>query len=349
LAPIVAAAAVLGVPTPANAINGARERVEPQFEDVACMTRVVRSVDPVFHIAYSVERDDVELDPEDVPSGRRHQFLALAKQSPHALPDWISWADVSEAATADLVDAGEVADGAVFESASAWPDGTWVRITPDSPRLPITLEQAAAGVDWDTSTVGAGPWQVLGYTWDPERNEHQLRDGLVMIVDGDGDSPAPGVHLTVPGDPIFEGETLSMNGCADAMPGSTFAVHVAEVIPDVEPEWRLIEASIEGAGTTGRGSLDLEWEVPFDLGGSPAAQYRVRLTIEDPQGRIYEAHPLRRLEILDAGDPVIPESGCQCAAPARGSGQSGFPLVLLAIGTAGAVRRRSPNCKHRMP
>ena len=128
------------------ASNGAAPRTKPAFHRQACLTVVDRSVDPVFHLDWSVPFEDVQITPDELDDSRRFQFFALCRQPQvgETLPEWIVESDAQRSLDAGLIDTLPP-DGDVLELSQAWATGPsggavcspWSRPTPDS-RFPAT-------------------------------------------------------------------------------------------------------------------------------------------------------------------------------------------------------------------
>lgn len=326
---------VLALPSPANAANGLRPRTPAVYGEVPCVASVERG--QVLHIEYSVPADDTELTFDELPDSRGHQFFAFAEQRfDFQLPLWINQSDYDRAeANGDIVD---FADRPILEKDASWPAGTWVRITPDDPRLPITTAQAAMGVDWDTTDTPPGTWLVAAYTWEPEQNLWSHRFGAVRIVDpADPDATGPTVFMSRVGSALADvGEPYAVPGCIEAPAGSTITASWGSIVGTAEPEWIPF---VEDAPVQ-TGALALDFVPPAEAVGS----IKIRMEITDPAGRSYVAYTPAPIGVIGAagdggstGDdgPAQDEDGgggggCRVMGEPAPSAWSGLLLVFLA-------------------
>jgi MYXO-CTERM domain-containing protein len=239
------------------------------------------------------------------------------------LPNWITQADVDAAAAKMLTDPNSVAPEDILDQSPAW-QGCFVRITPDSARLPITFAQAMMGVDFETMGIPAGAYSIWGYTWEPLFNLWKLRPGVVKVVDvPDPAQSGPALALQLPmGDPIFyKDQKGTFTACVDAMDGS-----------EVTLLWSLAS---DGSGWTPIGAAEpvVQGDNTFDIDmpmPTWGTDFLLRADIEDPMGRTYTAYYSEIITVLAADDP----SGCSdmggggfigdpgCTAGSSGSGPS---------------------------
>lgn len=334
LLPLLVLASASALPSmPTHAANGLRPRTPAQFQSVPCLQAFDRG-EPV-DITYAVPFDDVTLTPDELPDSRKHQFFAFGQTHWNfAFPVWINQGDFDRAeANGDItVDFGP---DDILESSSQWPTETWVRITPDDPRLPITLEQAAMGVTWDTTDVAPGTWVVAAYTWEPENNLWSPRFGAVRIEDpADREAGGPTVFLPREDGLIANrGEPLAVTGCVEAPEGSTVTASWGTIVGVDEPQWVpfLEDEPVDS------GELTLDLVAPAEAG----ATIKLRVEITDPQGRTYVAYTPTTIAVVGevmetGGDDDGGGEGCGCASD-RPSGSAG-PLGLLVL--LGLLRRR---------
>lgn len=338
----------LFIAAPALAGDGARPRTPMLLGEVPCVTIVDRQQTSTVHVDYTIPNEDTAHTEDEVEDGRRHQLLALARQAPGTPPPlWITRADVEAAQAVGLVMSAAVDADDVLAESPAWTDA-WLRITQDDARLPITLEVAAAGVDWPLQGVPAGVYQLDGYTWDPALSVHTLQRGLIKIVDGP--TPAadlPAVYLEWRDDLVVaEGDTLALNGCVDALDGSTLDAAWALATFSDALEWTPF---LEGAAVDD-GALVLPFTPPHGIGSKGVL---VRATVRDPLGRAYSAYtpiPISVLEDLDGGDETTgasdtqdDSSGGEVPPPQGGCGcrQATPPWWLVLLPALGRRRRRS--------
>ncbi len=353
-------------PAWASAGDGPRVRTPAEFGAVPCMLVLDRASEPVFHISYTIPREELDKTEDEVSDGRSHQFLALAQQ-PLRLPLWLSAADVEAAADIGLVEPDKLTPTDVLETHPDWGAGSWTRITPDAARLPIHFDVAAAGVDWDLQTVAPGTYLIDGYTWDPVFNLHSLRWGAIKIIDGDGDDANTPAALLERRDEVlyaFEGELLELPGCVDALPGTMARADWALARYSEPPQWQefLAETPVSS------GPYTLEFTPPVGIGSENVF---VRMQLRDPLGRVYTAYaptPIAVLERLgstgadgsdsDAGTSADDSgssegsggetdtrgepgaSGCACATPRGPARENPRGAQLLGLAVLAALRRR---------
>lgn len=330
LLPLLVLASVPALPAaPAHAANGLRPRTPAVFDGVPCLQSVERGTP--LDIEYSVTFDDTELTPDELPDSRKHQFFAFSRTNWNfAFPVWINQSDFDRAeANGDIT--VEFGPDDILESSSPWPADTWVRITPDDPRLPITLEQAAMGVTWDTTDVAPGTWLVAAYTWEPENNLWSPRFGAVRVEEpGDPESAGPTVFLPrQDGLLANRGEPLAVAGCVQAPEGSTITASWGTIAGGIdEPEWIpfLEDEPVES------GELELELVAPAEAG----ATIKLRVEITDPQGRSYVAYTPTTIavvgEVMETGDDGGGGGSCGCTeARPRGPGALLGLVVLLGL------------------
>lgn len=316
-------------PSTANAANGLRPRTPAEFSAVPCVQTVTRG--EVLHIDYAVAYDDTELTPDELLDSRKHQFFAYSKTTfDFAFPVWINRADFDRAeANGDITVSFD--DNDILEVSADWPADTWVRITADDPRLPITEAQAAMGVDWDTTDVAPGTWVVAAYTWEPENNLWSPRFGAVRIVDpADPDATGPTAFLPrVDGLLVDRAEGITIEGCVEAPEGSTITASWGTISTGQgEPQW--VPFVEDREVESGPLALDL---MPPDESGSTI---KVRLEITDPNGRTYVAYSPAVIGVTGEAPPPA-KGGCACAneRPSPWTATVGL-LGLLVLG----VRRR---------
>jgi MYXO-CTERM domain-containing protein len=332
---------VATLPLTAEAANALRPRTPATFPtDVPCVQTVQKG--DVLHIDYAVPLDDTELTDDELPDSRRHQFFAFAQQRfDFRLPLWINQSDYDRAEANG--DVAQYADAPILESDASWPAGTWVPITPDDPRLPITMAQAAMGVDWDTTDAPPGTWLVAAYTWEPEQNLWSHRFGAVRIVDAaDPDATGPTVMLQLESSPIVNvGDAYAPTGCVEAPAGSTLTASWGLVDGALEPQWVPFVEDVP----VETGPLDLELVPPAEAVGS----VKLRVEITDPEGRSYVAYSPAVIGVLgSAGDDGAEDEGGDDEGDGGGGGcrlgaSPGSPawLALVVLGLVGLKRRKT--------
>jgi hypothetical protein len=327
--------------TAARAANGNKPRTPPDFGEVPCMTIVDRSIDPVFHLEWTIENEDVELTKDEVEDSRTHQFFAFTEPR-YALPWWISDADVQAAAALDLVDPTTLGEADVMDTSSDLASFDWTRINGDDERIPITFEAASEGLDWDTSGLAAGAWEIRGYVWEPPVNQWTRRNGIIKVVDdADPSSSPPAAWIRrTPGLIVDAGESATLSACVDAMAGSTMTVEWAEFGYD-DLDWH--EAL--PPQTIATGDVELVVQAPGCTEGGPIV-YRV--TVTDPQGRSDSTETPDVIVVLADQSGAACEAeqaedseathGCRSTRPAPCMAM----FVFLAVAAVGRRRRINP-------
>lgn len=288
-------AGLVGPVATARAGNNGHPRTPVEWpEGVACMTVVDRSVSAVLQFDYAIPYPDVELTPDELPTSRRHQFIAFCRAaSPQTSPPvWLSWVDANtwlDWAAAHEIDAAPIDDEDVLETSSEYKD-CFFRITADDARRPITHEAALEPVVWDTAGLVAGAYVIDGYTWEPELNRWSRRPGVVHVVDGpDLAAAPPAAALTnEAGAFVFAGDSYLLEGCARAMPGSTVSGHWA--LADTL-EWQ----EFAREPLTGD-AIALAFTPPAGLAPATVA---LRVDITDPLDRTYSTYPVALLQVLE--------------------------------------------------
>lgn len=218
------------------------------FEPPRCITVVDKGETAGLHVGYAVSRDDSVLEQGDLElsDALTHQFIAfrgrVSLQSEGVtyadfalpgddivlLPLWIAADDLQRASQAAAVGGVAVEPGATTGAVAleddADFDGRWLRITADADRVPITLEQAALGLDWDLTDVPPGVYTINGYIFSPPFNGWSPRPGVVKVVDGDDDPPA--LTLSPVKEFLYTYAGRRITGCVDAPQGSTLSASV---------------------------------------------------------------------------------------------------------------------------
>ena len=291
-------AAVVGLlPSTALAANQLRPRSPAIFEDTPCMTEIDKAVEgPVVHFDYAVGYDDLMLTPEELPDSRTMQFFAIAEQRwDFRLPVWINQSDYDRA-----LENGDhtmpYTDDDIFAKTSLWSPESWVRITPDDARVPITMAQAEMGFDWDLTDVTVGTWMVSAYTFEPELNLWSFRFGAVRIVDSSAPDQRPGPSVFLQDADTLTanvGEMYTLPGCIHADAGSTYAVSYGVIDGITEPEW--IELFADAPVVNG--DLRVEFEPPAELA---ASSVKIRVDVQDAMGGSYTAYSPSRIDIACA-------------------------------------------------
>jgi hypothetical protein len=257
---------------------------------------------------------NVPVGPDEVSDSRKHQFFAFCRQSPLDVlfPNWISDADVEAASqveycceanpndcpgkTCPLADPAAVSANDVLDSNPDW-EGCFARINGDDARRPISVEQAQAGITWDTSAVDPGVYSIEGYTWEPPFNLWSRRPGFVKVVDEAADAakhPA-GAIMSVSeekaDDLVIDGcEQITIEGCVDAGEGATMDVFWRHPTAGGPIEWHRIVAD----EPVENGNFAIDWS-PEAL---PSELLLLRVDVKDACGT-YTAHAPFALNVLD--------------------------------------------------
>lgn len=310
----------------ARAGNGGHPRTPVIWPEAPpCMTVIDRSMLTTVHFPYEIPYEDVDVTPDEVADSRRHQFVALCSSySPQDPPPrWFSWKDVDAAAAKNLLDPMTLTDEDVIETSSLYKD-CFTRITADADRRAITLAEAMKGFDWDVTGLAAGPYTVQGYTWEPAFNFWWPRPGVFHVVDGpDLAAVPPAAALTNQEDFMFGDDTLVLEGCARAMPGSTASGYWS--LTGETLDWQLFA---EGVAVDGD-AIALPFQPP-----PPTIQQTVALRVDvtDPLKRSFSAYPIHLLTILPGSGGTTTTTGCNDSGSfiggecdTMGSGGSGGP------------------------
>lgn len=264
--------------------------------------------------------------PDEVADSRLHQFFATCRQRPlnELLPNWISDADVQASAEIEtcceidmmtmtcldgpdpdmepdmcpLVDPATLGASEVLETNDDWKECVLPINGPDG-RVAITMANATAGVDWNTSDVAPGVYQIEGYTWEPPFNLWSTRPGFVKVVDAPEDAALyPAVAITDlddadGSDGIIDGcEAITVSGCVDAGDGAFLDVFWSASQPGEANAWHRIIENEPVMGST----FEIEWE-PDTL---PDGTILFRVDVKHECGT-YTSHALEVLDVL-AGD-----------------------------------------------
>ncbi len=324
----------LSVSSEATAGDGLRVRTPVTWEDVPCMTIVDRSVDPILHLPYSVLVEDVDLTPDEVPDGRRHQFFAFCRDHDptDVLPGWISTADVAAAEALSLIDTGRVPDSSILDRSAQWQDCA-VRINPDGERRRITFAAADEGVQWDTSGVDGGAWALEGFTYDPALSLWSPRPGVVKVVDDSAIEASGPAAAVITGEELVEvDDTVSIEGCVSAMPGSVLDLRWAKVGTDA---WTSAASDVPVTGD----AFSYDVSFPPEMIGQAA---RVQIEVEDPQGRRTTAFMSEFVFVLPASSGCG-VGGCETTGGEEGSQSTGEAGESDAESTSGAPDGPAPD------
>jgi hypothetical protein len=339
-------AALLLVPTLAQAGNGAHPRTPIVWSDAPCMTIIDRSggMGAIHPLTYTIPYEDIELTPDEVANSRTHQFFAYCRDRhlEDILPGWITEADVQAAVdkglgTIDVVDL----ELDVLENAPDWAS-CWSRISEDADRRPITFAAAAEPVPWDTGMLAAGTYVVDGYTYEPWYNLWSPHPGVFKIVDDlDPAASAPAAALSFVEQTVDWGDEASITGCVDAMDGATMTLSWSNGNINGEPNW-LAFAEDMPAPT---GSFELGFVPPIEAASNSVM---IKLEIVDPLDREWTAYSRAYIAVVEgvgdegcdsgsfvsnpcdtdtSGDDETGTSGTGTSTGGAGSGESGPSVV----------------------
>lgn len=291
--PALVVVAALLAPMTARAGNGIHERTPVEWPaDTPCMTVIDRSQQAVVHFEYQIPYEDTDVTMDEVSDSRRHQFIAFCRNhSPQdPLPVWLSWADVEAAEAVGITEKSDYTDEEVMETSSVYKD-CFFRITPDDARKPITFAEAAKGFDWDTSGIPAGAYIIQGYTWEPAFNIWRKRPGVVHVVDGpDLTAVGPAAAIMSEDNFMFGEDTLMLEGCTRALPGSVLNVYWSLTGPE-GLNWQPYAEGVPLEGDL----LALPFKPPEEAIGQTVA---LRVDVVDPMQRSFSAYPPQLLTIL---------------------------------------------------
>jgi MYXO-CTERM domain-containing protein len=279
------------------------------------MEFVDRTVDPIYEVNYGIPFEDTDVTPDEVDNSRTHQFFAVCRQtSPQEnLPAWITMTDVDETALV-FPEFNPPANDQIFELNSSW-DGCWFRINEDVDRRPITDAMAAQPVPWDTTGIPEGVYFLWGYTYEPVFNLWTPRMGGVVRVHDGGDpaSSGPAAAVTTGEQTPCVGDTVQMEGCVNALPGTTMTGYYAVTSgpgtedPNWQPDWvPFVEnVAVEGDAFT------IDWDAPEEAGGESAM---LRIDFTDTNGVTYTAYQYELNIVLPAGSAGCAADPDDCAA-----------------------------------
>ena len=286
LIPASTLALVLLAPGAALAGNGLHPRTPVVWTGAPCMTIVDRSRSSVFPLVYEIPYEDTAVTPDEVANSRTHQFFAFCRDHhpDDIIPSWITEADLADADAHGLGDAASIdPELYVLEVSPDWA-GCWSRINADAERRPITFADAAMPVAWDTMALPAGAWAVEGYTYEPWSNAWWPHPGVFKIIDDPAPAATgPAAALTFAEQPVEFGQSATISGCVDAMPGTTMTASWAISGFGQDLQWQVIEADIPAESGT--------FEFPY----TPAMEaisntVLIKIDVTDPMGRTWTAY-----------------------------------------------------------
>jgi hypothetical protein len=304
---------------------------EPPLFGVAeeCVEVVDKQAQKMLHVAYNVALDDTALTQGDIvlPDAKTHQFFAFRgallphelgydlfgfapeRDAPVVLPEWISSSDVKRAAQATNTLDGtafsenDIPEGAVLDANAQLAD-TYVRVTADDARVPITLTQALDGVDWQLTDVAPGLYTFAGYIFSPPYNAWAKRAQLIEVVEGT--DPGPAAQLEPIEGGLFPYQGRIVRGCVAAREGST--VRGSFLVLE-RPEAGWIEWLPSTAITSG--AIDLCFRDPRpELTGS----VRLRLDVSSAAGGTRSFYSPDTVTVLPGSGHCTP-SATVCCAP----------------------------------
>lgn len=369
LACVAGVTVTITVAAPAGASNTKHERTPVVWDgggglcnlpvlQTPCMTLHDRNDGPL-HFPYGIPYEDTDVAPDEVADSRTHQFFAFCRPVDRRdpIPSWITSADVAAGEAVGQVIPGEVPASDILELRDDW-DDCWVRINADADRRAITCENALAGVDWDTTTAPPGVYTVYGYVYEPQYNFWILRPGVVKVHDGDPDEVGPAAAITTKELALYRNEIETIEGCVDAVDGSTATAYWAFDEEQAEgAEWFEYATDIPIAGDV----LAFEYAPPPETIGQLSM---LRVDIRDPRGRTYTSYMADRIVVIDADGPngcggegsFVGGSACEdsgessgaatdttAAAPTTGSADaSGDSTVAGEVGTSSGTPGSSP-------
>lgn len=329
---------LLGAPRSLHAANEAHVRTPVLWPEV-CGIVVERDLDPIVQLEYSIPLEDTELEDDELPDSRRHQFVALCRQHPASelLPAWITRDDLERSVEAGIVEPDTVTYREILDESSVWA-GCFARITPDDARRPIDFETAAAGVSWDTSALAPGVWSVSGYTFEPPFNLWSDRAGFVKVVDSREDPAQDLPALALLNDEQSElevGASLELETCADFLGPGELVFEWARFAPSLDWQpWMTLPLDEDAAFTA-------ELQIPPEAAG---LEIVLRARLIDAQAREFIAHAAARVSVAecspmgcaepDADEPPPPSAdtpgGCSFETE-RSPLQGLFGVLLLAV------------------
>jgi hypothetical protein len=302
---------------------------EPPLFGIAdgCVEVVDKQDVDALHVPYNVAFDDTVLTQGDIvlPDAKTHQFFAFRgallphdfgyelfeftseRDVPVVLPEWISNADVKRAARATNTLDGtafsesDIPEGAVLDANLELRD-TYVRVTGDDARVPITLMQALEGVDWKLADVRPGLYTFAGYIFSPPYNAWAKRARLVEIIDDD--EPGPAVQLESVEGGLFPYQGRIVRGCIAAPDGSSVRGSFSVV---ERPEAGWIEWLPSTAIASGEVELCFRDPRP-DLTGS----VRLRLDVSSANGETRSFYSPDTVTVLPGSGRCTPSATVCC-------------------------------------
>lgn len=326
----------------ANAGDSLHPRTPVEWDGVACMEFVDRSIDANYALTYGIPYEDTDVSADEVEGSRTHQFFAICRQTflQEDLPRWITVADVEEAAR-NNEDFVTPPDDDIFELAPDW-SGCWHRINADSARRPITEVMASQPVNWDTTTVPPGAYLLLGYTYEPPFNLWTPRAGGVVRVHDGGDPAAsgPAAAITTGQQLRCSGDTVSVEGCVSALPGTTMTAFFT-TNPSPNPSDSTWIPFAEDVPVQGE-HFTLEWEVPPQVGNASTI---LRVDFTDPNGMVYTAYQYETIIVLAEDSAGCTNEPDDCIEGVVMDPSCETPETTTETSTAGAVGDEGGGCR----
>ncbi|MBL4685613.1 MAG: hypothetical protein JKY37_13545 [Nannocystaceae bacterium] len=260
---------------------------------------ILRPGDAALHITIGVPLEESAPTADEPPGTRSFQFFAVCREPFPAqeLPPWIDVADLdaAQAANPEIL----TPDASLILPTSSWA-GCVLPITPRDPRMPISCEGTAPGIEVAADALPPGNHVLYGYTYEPAKNVWTPRVGLLRVVGEAGDDVLPpAVAFTYPvSDSVAStGRGVTLTGCATGNAGTT-----------IEFSWATASNLIAFG--------DEAWE-PFDsLAIADADTFSVPFV--PPPGTDYKVVKFRGLATDPAGgqwaaytrQPMVLEPGC---------------------------------------
>ena len=297
----LAASLAWTLPSLVHAGNAAEPRVPPSFLGTRCI-EVLAPGDPALHLTVGIPLEEGEPTADEPPGTRSFQFFAACREPRPGedLPPWIEPADI-EAAQAANPELG-TPDPSLVLPTSPWVD-CLVPLTPSDPRMPISCEGTAAGVDLSPEALPPGNHVVYGYTYEPDKNLWTARDGVVRVLGPEGDAGLPpAVALTYPlSDAVAStGVGVMITGCAAGLPGTEVELSwatVGDLAAFGEDAWEAFDAV-----TVEDDADDSSFAVPFvPPAGADYSVVRIRAIATDPKGGRWVSY---------SRPPLVLEPGC---------------------------------------
>lgn len=299
------------------------------FDPGPCVQVVDKATQPSAQISYRVSMDDTLLTLGDIPlpDALTHQFFALRgtvlfegfapelrtfdPSAPDAvvLPLWISQRDVTRAQDSSNThtlgyDFSPITPEDVLDTKRTM-TGRWLRITSDDRRVPISSDQALAGVKWNVSDVEPGLYTIAAYIFSPPYNGWEVREGLISVVDSGHETPAAVVGRIQ--ESLFAGQGRKVSTCLDVPAGTRMRSYLRfEEREDLDwMEWdedRPVES----------GSVEQCLHPPEGLTGT----VRLRVDLTAPDGSTTAFYSPDTLSLIEGSLPCR-DSISICCAPAE--------------------------------